>query len=169
MHVRESLQKWLLDVERVVSFPGSRVWAEKKEPGTHCLRMLSFPRISGNLEISQKTCSVTLTSARHTDFSRIKDAATDHALCGRRQGSDEGTRFFACRNCPCIHPLQLNTLARDWHNLSLWSSPITSNEAMQAVTVKAILFLTSKLLVCMAYNYSVWPSAGKQKLTVILV
>ena len=28
---------------------------EKKEPGTHCLRMLSFPRISGNLEISVKS------------------------------------------------------------------------------------------------------------------
>ena len=38
---------------------------------------------SGNLEISRKTCVVTLTSARHTDFSRIKDAATDYALCGR--------------------------------------------------------------------------------------
>ena len=45
-------------------FPGSRAWAGRKEPGTHCLRMLSFPRISGNLEISRKTCSVTLTSAR---------------------------------------------------------------------------------------------------------
>ena len=59
---------------RIASFPGSRAWAEKKEPGTHCLRMLSSPRISGNLEISRKTCSVTLTSARHPDFSRIKDA-----------------------------------------------------------------------------------------------
>ena len=48
----------------IASFPGSRVWAGRKEPGTHCLRMLSFPRISGNLEISHKTLSVTLTSAR---------------------------------------------------------------------------------------------------------
>ena len=45
-------------------FPSSRAWAVRKEPGTHCLRMLSFPRISGDLEISRKTCSVTLTSAR---------------------------------------------------------------------------------------------------------
>ena len=38
----------------LASFPGSHVWAEKKEPGTHCLCMLSSPRISGNLEISVK-------------------------------------------------------------------------------------------------------------------
>ena len=36
-------------------FPGSSAWAERKEPGTHCLRMLSSPRISGNLEISVKS------------------------------------------------------------------------------------------------------------------
>ena len=58
----------------VASFPGSCALAEIKEPGTHCLRMLSFSRICGNLEISRKTCSITLTTARHTDFSRIKPA-----------------------------------------------------------------------------------------------
>ena len=36
------------------SFPGSRAWVGKKGPGTHCLHMLSSPRISGNLEISIK-------------------------------------------------------------------------------------------------------------------
>ena len=46
----------------LASFPGSSAWAERKEPGTHCLRMLSSPRISGNLEIFRK------------NFSRIKDA-----------------------------------------------------------------------------------------------
>ena len=30
-------------------------WAEKKDPFAHCLRMLSSPRISGNLEISVKS------------------------------------------------------------------------------------------------------------------
>ena len=39
----------------VASFPGSSAWAERKEPGTHCVRMLSSPRISGNLEISVKS------------------------------------------------------------------------------------------------------------------
>jgi len=34
---------------RLASIPGSSAWAEKKEPGTHCLRMLSSPRISRNL------------------------------------------------------------------------------------------------------------------------
>ena len=59
---------------QIASFPGSSAWAEKKEPGTHCLRMLSSPRISGNLEIFRKICSVTLTSTRYVNFSRIKDA-----------------------------------------------------------------------------------------------
>ena len=58
----------------LASFPGSSAWAERKEPGTHSLRMLSSPRISGNLEIFCKICSVTLTSARYADFSCIKDA-----------------------------------------------------------------------------------------------
>ena len=62
--------------QEVASFPGSSacVGGEKK-PGTHCLRMLSFPRISGNLEIFCKICSITLTSARYANFSRIKDAS----------------------------------------------------------------------------------------------
>ena len=55
--------RWLLrSTEEVIwagchltSFPGSSAWAEKKEPGTHCLRMLSSPRTSGNLEISVKS------------------------------------------------------------------------------------------------------------------
>ena len=47
----------------------------------HCLRMLSFPGISGNLKFC-KVCSITLTSARHVNFSRIKDACHClHAAC----------------------------------------------------------------------------------------
>ena len=64
--------RWLLhSTEEVIwagchlaSFPGYSAWAEKKEPGTHCLRMLSSPRTFGNLEIFRKIRSVTLTSAR---------------------------------------------------------------------------------------------------------
>ena len=37
---------------QLASFPGSSAWAERKEPGTHCL---CIPRISGNLEISVKS------------------------------------------------------------------------------------------------------------------
>ena len=90
-----------------------------------------------------KICSVTLTSVRHANFSHIKKMpATDHTLCRRSWGSDEGTQPFICRNCPCVRPFQLNTVACDWCNLSLWSSPIALNEAIQTITVKAILLLT---------------------------
>ena len=61
----------------------SCVGAGRKEPGTHCLRMLSYPRISGNLEISHKTCSVTLTSARTPVSLVYKLPATDYTVCGR--------------------------------------------------------------------------------------
>ena len=36
-------------------FPESREWAEKKEPGAHCLLILISLRISGNLKISVKS------------------------------------------------------------------------------------------------------------------
>ena len=42
-------------IHDLAHFPGSSAWAEKKDPFAHCLRMLSSPRISGNLEISVKS------------------------------------------------------------------------------------------------------------------
>ena len=39
----------------IALLPGSHVQEEKKEPGTQCLCMLSSPRISGILEISEKS------------------------------------------------------------------------------------------------------------------
>ena len=63
-------------------FPGSCAWAGRKELGTHCLRMLSFPRISGNLEIFRKTCSVTLTSARTPTSLVYKMPGTDYTVRG---------------------------------------------------------------------------------------
>ena len=50
-----ALQDAFVYVYMLASFPGSSAWAEEKEPGTHCLRMLSSPRISGNLEIFIKS------------------------------------------------------------------------------------------------------------------
>ena len=58
----------------LASFPGSGVWAEKKEPETYCLPMLSSLRISRDIGNFSKICSVTLTSAKHADFSWVKDA-----------------------------------------------------------------------------------------------
>ena len=70
-HWTEGVSQWVhlnLDSTRLLvshptclwlaSFPGSCAWAGRKELGTHCLRMLSFPRISGNLEISVKCASL---------------------------------------------------------------------------------------------------------------
>ena len=53
---------------------------KKKEPSTHCLRMLSSPKISRNFGNFRKICSVTLTSTRHTDFSWVKEPGTDHSV-----------------------------------------------------------------------------------------
>ena len=65
-------------------------------------------------------------------------------------------------NCPCIRPFQLNTVAREWRNLSLWSSPIASNEAMQTVTGKAILFVTSKPPICVPQRVILCSAAFQQ-------
>ena len=46
---------------------------EKKEPGTHCLHMLSSPWISGNFGNFHKIFTVIQTSARHADFFCVKD------------------------------------------------------------------------------------------------
>ena len=49
----------LMEHERLLtSFPGSCTWAEK-ELGTHCLCILSSPRISGYLEITLKSVGYT--------------------------------------------------------------------------------------------------------------
>ena len=83
----------------------------------------------------------------------FKMPVTDHTLCEQWRRSDKGTQLFACRNCPCIRAFQQNTAACDWCNLFLWSSPITSNKAMQTVTVEAMLLLTSKLpVMCLNVN-----------------
>ena len=58
----------------LASFSGSCAWAEKKKPDTHCLSMLSSPRISVSFGNFRKTCPITLTSARHADFSHTRCA-----------------------------------------------------------------------------------------------
>ena len=98
-------------------------------------RELWCPRISGNLE---SRCMLTSPDKRCLSLT---------TLCRRWWGSDEGTQLFACRNCPCIRPLQLNAAACKRHNLSLWRSPITSNEAMRTVTGKAISFKAAPVCV----------------------
>ena len=53
--------------------------------------------------------------------------------------------FFTYSFC-CTVDIQiiLEVQVEDWRNLALWSLPMVLNEAMQTVTVKVILFLTSK-------------------------
>ena len=67
----------------LASFPGSSAWAERKEPGTHCLRMLSSPRISGNLEISVKSAPLHQPPEGMPTSPVYKVPVPDHALCGR--------------------------------------------------------------------------------------
>ena len=52
---------------------------------------------------------------------------------------DEGVTKHL-QELPPVCPFQLNAGALDWRNFSLWNSPIASNEAMQIVTVKVIVF-----------------------------
>ena len=103
-----------------------------------------FPQDFWEFGNFHKIYSVTLTSARHAYFFHMKDAYHWPALCGRWQGSDEDTQLFACRNCLFIPPKHCSMWLTQF---SLWSSLIASNEAKQTVTIRVILFLTSKLLI----------------------
>ena len=57
----------------LASFPGSRVGGEKRAWYT-LFAHAQFSQDFWEFGNSRKICSVTLTSARHADFSRIKDA-----------------------------------------------------------------------------------------------
>ena len=74
----------------------------KKEPGTHCLCMLGFPRISGNLETFVH--KITKTPLGMPTFSAWKIPATDNALCRSSQRRDKGIQLFTCRNCSPVPP-----------------------------------------------------------------
>ena len=91
-----------------------------------------------------KLCSITLTSVTHTDFC-VKDACHWPHSVERWWGSDEGNQLFIW----IIHTSYLAIPAKRYGtwltHLFLWSLPIVLNEALQTVTVKAKLFLTSKL------------------------
>ena len=56
LHCYTGMHKLLSETwVQVALFPGSCAWVGRKEPGTHCLCMLSFPRIYGNLEVTVKS------------------------------------------------------------------------------------------------------------------
>ena len=69
--------------QSIASFPSTCAWVEKKEPGTHCLRMLSSPRISGNLGNFCKTCPLHKPPRDMPTFHAREMSATRYALCGQ--------------------------------------------------------------------------------------
>ena len=97
----------------------------------------------------------------------IKKKHTQNKLSCSWLHSCKWQNFWLMKKWTC----QLNAMAHDCWKLFLWSLPIASNEAMRTVTVKAILFLTSKLHMCLTGSILLQCclSAGKQKLTVKLV
>ena len=100
---------------------------------------------SGKLRNFRKINSVTLTLACQSISPVWKMPAIDHALSKRWWGSDENTQLFTCKNYSPVCPFQVNTVASEWCNLSLWSSLIALNEMIQAIAVKVITFLTLNL------------------------
>ena len=113
-------------------------------PGTHCLRMCSSPGFSGELGNFHKIYSVTLTSVCQSISLVWTMPAIDHDLLKRWRGNDENTQHFTCKNFSPVHSFQVNTVAREWCNLSLWSSSIALNKMIQATAVKMIAVLTFK-------------------------
>ena len=137
LHLLPLLSSFKLALTDLVSFPGSYVGREKR--GTHCLCMLSWI-----LEISVK--SVRYTNLRKTCQLFLPEKCLPlTTLCvDDDKGAIKGNKLFTYRNYPCSRAFQLNAMARDWCNLSLWSLPNVVNEVMQTVNVRTILFLTLK-------------------------
>ena len=108
---------------RVASFPGSSAWAEKKEPGAHCLRMLSSPRISGKLKIS-----VIINLLHYTNLRKVcrllpyKRCLLLTTLC---VDDDEGTlRLHELSTCLCISvPDLANSITESFTRNSLLKHP----------------------------------------------
>ena len=121
------------------SFQGSRVWAEKKKPGTDCLHILSSPTISGFLEIWKFPYNMLCYTNFH-DASRllfhVKNSCQWPCFCGWWR-SDKGNKLFVYKNYPCVCPFQLM--------LGMWLKFTDHLEQSSAdIAVKVILFLTSK-------------------------
>ena len=94
--------------------------------------------------------------------------ATDHALCGRWPGSDEGAQFFACGNYPRVCPLQLNTWLTQSCPLKVyWCSGMKQCRLLPS---KWYCFWLQKCLYVShrEYNSAVWRLAGQQKLTCVV-
>ena len=72
MWTRQCTQSLMLD--NLALFPGSRAWAGKKRAWYTLFAHAQFSQDFWEFGNSRKICSVTLTSERHADFSRIKDA-----------------------------------------------------------------------------------------------
>jgi len=148
-----------IDVERIfqsilASFPGSHVWAEKKEAGTHCLRMLSSPRILESVKSAPllefgdfcKICFVW-----HADSFQVKDIY--HWPCSvwtvmRERWRQSSHRMQESSICWSIPAKML------WHVTDtifpFKSLLITLNETMQTISIEATL----KLPVCVTQG--VW-------------
>ena len=107
----------------------------ERELGTHCLHMLSSPRISGNLGIG-KICSVTLTSVRHADFC-VKDV---YHWPRWWQRSDEGNKLLELS-------MRLFVQLKSYSTWLTQSFPLKFTnflERSNAVTVRVILSKVSK-------------------------
>ena len=133
----------------------------ERDLGTHCLHMLSSPRISGNLGI-WKICSVTLTSVRHADFSCVKDACHwPHSVWTMTKE----------RYTLCLQELSMHLSVSDKSMKQSFPLKFTNclNEAMQTVAVKAIIVSDFKTAWrCLTGSITLeWSlSAGKQNISI---
>ena len=124
-------------------------YLKKLEGDTHCLRMCGSPSFSGELGNFRKIYSVTLTSVCQLISPVWKMPGIDHALSKRWRGSDENMQLFACKNYLPVCPFQVNTVAREWCNLSLWSRCCQSDSIFDFKTLR--MYFTESIR-----NSAVW-------------
>ena len=107
----------------LVVFPESREWAEKKEPGTHCLLMYPhFPQNFREFGNFHKICSITLASVRHVNFYRMKDSnlgLLNHWLCKIKSFHQQTKGPFPC-NMPIYLCCSLCGYPLEWQKWDNW-------------------------------------------------
>ena len=115
----------------LASFRGSSAWAKRKRAWYTLFAHAQFPLDFWEFENFCKISSVTPTSTRYADFSLIKGACHWPRSVWTMTKERRLQKLSMCSWIPAEH-------CSTWHSLFLWSSPITSKEAMQTVTVKAM-------------------------------
>ena len=130
----------LIKLERMPAFIYGKQFCEIKHPDPVSVRYaehmkpltLSLPIKSALFPGSCVGVHTVRACAKFPIIVYLLKGHTSELYCLWWWRSNKGNKFFVYRNHPCVCSFQVNTTARDWSNLSLWSSPVDCFEQSNA-------------------------------------